>query len=127
MSNDLVAEMKTKITDLEHKLQDAREKEIKASADLRATEELLSHKEKEFSMNLETMQRQAHSKYEELGKEFKDQLDQMKVQAQRAIIKERKRSETYKEKALEAHQRGKLLSAVVAAGGGPAGSGRADE
>ena len=118
MSNDLVVEMKSKIADLERKLQEAREREIRASADLKAAEELLSHKEKEHMLSIETLHREAHNRYEQLGKEYKEQLDILKSQSQKALIKERKRSEGYKEKALEAHQRGKLLSAVVAAGGG---------
>ena len=116
MSNDLVLEMKMKIADLEKVVQDAREKEIKMSSDLRSAEEMLAHKEKEFSLSMETMQREAHSRYEQLGKEYKEQLGSMKLLAQRAVLKERKRAEAYKEKALEAHQRGKLLSAVMNAG-----------
>ena len=116
MSNDLVLEMKMKIADLEKVVQDAREKEIKMSSDLRSAEEMLAHKEKEFSLSMETMQREAHSRYEQLGKEYKEQLGSMKLLAQRAVHKERKRAEAYKEKALEAHQRGKLLSAVMNAG-----------
>ena len=117
MSNDLVAEMKNKIADLEKKLQEAREKEIKTAANLTSAEEMLSHKEKEHILSMETLHREAHSRYEQLGREYKEQLDALKTQSQRALSKERKRSEAYKEKALEAHQRGKLLSAVLAAGG----------
>lgn len=116
LSNDLTLEMRTKVAELEKRLQDSREREIKATADQRATEDLLSHKEKEFAANLDSMQREAHSRYEQLGREYKEQLDQVKASAQRAVAKERKRSEGYKEKALEAHQRGKLLSAVISAG-----------
>ena len=118
MSNDLVVEMKSKIADLEKKLQEAREREIRAAADLKAAEEMLSHKEKEHMLSIETLHREAHSRYEQLGKEYKEQLDTLKSQSQKALSRERKRSEGYKEKALEAHQRGKLLSAVVEAGGG---------
>jgi hypothetical protein len=68
---------------------------------------------------LEALHAQAQNRMTTLATSYKAKVDDMKRSLHSALVKEKKRADTYKEKALQAHTRFKAL------GGG--GGGRGDE
>lgn len=58
------------------------------------------------------LHRELSLRKENLTKQFKDAMDEMKKKYKAELNKEKKKSEQYKEKALEAHRRNKTLLAM---------------
>lgn len=58
----------------------------------------------------EIFQVESEKRYEELGKVYRMKLEDMKEKMKKTLQKERKRGDTYKEQALTAYKRNKLLS-----------------
>ena len=62
-----------------------------------------------YANQLESFQKEANSKYEQLGNTYKEQLNTMKSKLKKSIEKEKKKAEAYKEKAIMVHERNKAL------------------
>jgi len=69
-----------------------------------------SNKKNEFySSQLEAFQQEAHSRYETLGKTYKEKLNKLNESFNKALQKEKKKAEAYKQKALTVHEKNKIL------------------
>ena len=65
----------------------------------------------EQALLIEAIQKEAHFRLDSLKTDFKERLDSVKQKLKAALLKEKKRADAYKEKALEAHSRVKAMSA----------------
>jgi len=95
------AEEKARLHAAEEELAPLRTKLIEVTAKC----SLLEGKYREANAANAALQEDAKSKFATLQAAFKDRLDMVKSKLKVSVIKERKRGDAYKEKALEAHNR----------------------
>jgi hypothetical protein len=70
---------------------------------------------------LETIQREDEQRYEELGKTYRYKLEDMKSKVKKAVHRERKRGDAYKDHALIAQKREKALTGAALAAASSSG------
>ena len=70
---------------------------------------------------LETIQREDEQRYEELGKTYRHKLEDMKSKVKKAVHRERKRGDAYKDHALIAQKREKALTGAALAAASSSG------
>ena len=85
------------------------EAEIKS---LRSTEDVLR---KQHELQWQELQAEVQQRYEDLGKAYREKLQRLRSRLKATVMKERQRGDLYRDKALEAHRRGRALSGAVAA------------
>jgi chromosome segregation ATPase len=101
------------ITNLELKNESLLTKNNNLEKDKNLLEDSLNHcnlQNNELLKKIENMKKDFHSQLEALTPAFKEKAEELKDQLRSALTKERKRSEAYKMKALEAHNRVKTLT-----------------
>lgn len=64
---------------------------------------------------VDNIKRETEKKYEELGHVYRLKLEESKKKLLKAVVKERKRGDSYKDHALEAHRRSKALTTAAMA------------
>merc|ERR1711991_66141 len=62
-----------------------------------------------YANQLESFQKEANNKYEQLGNTYKEQLSTVKNKLKKSLEKEKKKAEAYKEKAIMVHEKNKAL------------------
>ena len=67
----------------------------------------------EHNQHTESMSKQAQAKFDALATSYKEKLISVQDKYRGAIEKERKKSEAYKGKAIEAHNMNKILSSNI--------------
>lgn len=112
--------MKLRLKSIESEKNAAEKKISKIQHELNDAHENLENMKVAHEKTLESIQREDEQKYEELGKAYRQKLSEMKSKVKKAVNRERKRGDAYKDHALIAHKREKALSgAALAAAGGP--------
>lgn len=69
----------------------------------------------DFNRQMDSLQAESEQRYEDLGKTYRAKLEEMKSKVKKAVSKERKRGDAYKEHALTAHRKGKALTGAALA------------
>ena len=107
------AEQKEKLSDMEHIIESYKNKENTMNSDLNLSLE----KNRSILTQLETFQREAHSRYEELANTYRNKLLKYKEKSNKLLLKEKKKAEAYKQKALLIHEKNKALVALRGSSG----------
>ena len=102
---------------MEHIIESYKNKENTMNSDLNLSLE----KNRSILTQLETFQKEAHSRYEELANTYRNKLLKYKEKSNKLLLKEKTKAEAYKQKALLIHEKNKAL---VALRGGSSGTPR---
>jgi len=102
--------LKSKINTLESEIHTIEKKYVATREKLRSAEESREKLRIECERQVECVQQEGERRYEELGRTYRAKLEDMKNKVKKAVHKERKRGDAYKDHALTAHRKGKALS-----------------
>ena len=115
--------LRLKYISLETEMQTLKKQNMELTTENRSVLQKIESMKYEHKQQLDQIERESEKRYETLGQTYRGQIEELKGKVKKAISKERKRGDTYKEHAMEAQRRGKALTGAalaVAAGEGPA-------
>lgn len=115
--------LRLKHISLETEVQTLKKQNMELSTENKSVVQKIESMKFEHKQQLDTLERESEKRYESLGQTYRSQIEELKGKVKKAISKERKRGDTYKEHAMEAQRRGKALTgaalAVAAREGSP--------
>ena len=114
-SDDNQKQFKARICTLESEIKELEHQYLSLRSELKVAEEGVHKRKGECDLLLESLHREEGRRFEELGQTYRSKLEEMKNKARRAIEKERKRGDAYKELALVAQRKGKSLTGAALA------------
>ena len=118
-SDESIRLLKVRISTLETEHHNMESKMTTSRELIRSVEESKKKMQAEFDRQMENIQLEGERRYEELGRIYRSKLEDMKAKVKKAVHRERKRGDAYKDHALTAHRKGKALTgAALAMAGG---------
>ena len=111
-TEDTVKDYKERLLEMQLTLEKKSSQSSELSADLLSVTRKCDY----YANQLESFQKEANNKYEQLGNTYKEQLTTMKNKLKKSLEKEKKKSEAYKEKAIMVHEKNKALLSSVKGG-----------